>query len=267
MPVEDIVVSQEDNDEVLNYIKESVRFELGAPIVEVELSDKVIESLVQRALIIMAKYSLVVVWHSVPIVRMTGDGQISYYKEIDASTFPLDISYIIDVIKARGSNDVLTNTSDISGIPLGWAIRSGRSSMNNYTDTISNISTMYNERILVSRLAGSFKDSCTFDYDKPRKIIRIDVGYPASSNVTIEYIPQLKIDQVGIVKNMPEAYDFLTQYSIALGMISLGRARGKFTVGNYDWSISSSELITSGKEKIDKLMEMVNTSYSRAISD
>jgi len=263
----DIVVTPEDNQEVLDYIKESVRFELGAPIVEVELSDAVIESLVKRALIIMAKYSLLVVWHYVPIVRMDVNGQLSYYKEIDTSTFPLEISYILDVIKSRGSNDVLTNTSDISGIPLGWAIRSGRSSMNNYTDTISNIATMYNERILVSRLSGGFKDACTYDYDKARKKLRMDVGYPASSNVTIEYVPILTTDQVGIVKNVPEAYDFLTQYAIALAMISLGRARGKYTVSNYDWSISSSELIDTGKAKIEKLLEMVNTSYSRAIGD
>jgi hypothetical protein len=262
-----IVISQEDNDEVMNYIKESVRFELGGPMVDVEISDAVIESLTKRALIIMAKYSLVTAWHTVSIVRMITGGQISYAKEVDTSVFPLEISYITDVIKSRGSNDVLTNTSDISGIPLGWAVRSGRSSMSNYTDTISNVATMYNERILAARLSGAFKDSCTWDYDKLRRKIYIDVGYPASSNITFEYVPLLTKDQVGLLKNLPEAYDFLTQYVVALSMQALGRARGKYTTSQYDWSISSTELITSGQAKIDKLMEMVNTSYSRAMGE
>lgn len=266
--MEDIVVSAEDNAEVLEYIKESVKFELGGPIVEVELTDAVIESLVKRALMIMSKYSLLVNWHTIPIVRgNTPDGSVAYYKELDLSKLNLKVSYILDVLKSRGNNDVLSNTSDISGIPLGWAIRSGRSSMNNYTDTISNISTMYNERVLVSRLAGAFKDQCTYDFDKARQKLRVDVGYPASSSITLEYVPILTIDQVGIIKYFSEAYDFLTQYTIALSMISLGRARGKFTVANYDWSISSTELITSGQAKIDALMTMIHNAYSHVSMD
>jgi hypothetical protein len=265
--MQDIVISDDDNYEVLSYIRDSVKFELGYPIVDVELTDDVIDSLIKRTLTIMSKFSLLAVLHTEPLIRNSENQNAAYYLPIDTSKFPLKISYILDILKSRGSNDVLTNTSDISGIPLGWAIRSGRSSMNNYTDTISNISTMYNERILVSRLAGSFKDQCTYDFDKPRQLLYIDVGYPASNNITIEYVPQLTIEQVGIVKNYPEAYDFLVQHSIALSMIALGRARGKFSVANYDWSVSSTELITSGQAKIDALIERTTNSYSRAMTD
>jgi hypothetical protein len=261
-----IIISEADNAAVLDEIKESVRFELGGPIVDVELSDAVIESLIKRALNIMAKYSLAVIWHTEPITRVDKGG-VNHYRYLDTRNFPFEVSYILDVFKSRGSNEVLSNTSDIAGIPLGWAIRHGRSSLNNYTDMVSNITTLHNERVLLARQFGSFKDSMTYDYDPARKIILIDAGYPASSNVTIEYVPIITLDRIGIVRNIPQAFDFLTQYSIALSMISLGRARGKFSVGNYDWSISSSELITSGQAKIDKLMEMVNLSYSRAMTD
>lgn len=262
----EIIISPADNTEVLDDIKDSIRFELGGPIVDVELSDEVIEALIKRALIIMAEYSFAVVLHTVPITRVQTGGLTSY-RSVDTSKFPFAISYILDVFKSRGSNEVMSNTSDIAGIPLGWAIRHGRSSLNNYTDMVSNITTLHNERVLLARQFGAFKDSMTYDYDPTRQRIFFDAGFPASSNITFEYVPILKLNQVGLLKNIPQARDFLTQYSIALCMISLGRARGKFTVGNYDWSISSTELISTGKEKIAELIKDAKSSYTRVMTD
>lgn len=264
--MQNIVITEEQNYEVLQFIKDSVAFELGGPMVDVEIPDESIEKLVQRALTILSKYSLVVIWHTVAL-RTSEGTESSFARYVDTTDFPFKISYIVDILKSRGNNDALANTADIAGIPMGWALRSGRSSQTNYTDMIGSVSTLLNERALVSRLLGSFKDQCTYDLDKPRNRLWIDVGFPASSNITLEYIPRLTIDQIGILEYFPEAYDFITQYTIALSMISLGRARGKYAVGNYDWSISSADLVTSGQAKIEKLMEMVNTSYSRAMSD
>lgn len=263
-----IIINPEEQYKVLTHIKDSVKYELGYPMVDVELPDKVIELSISRALTEMAKYGLLTLWQSVPLTLTSTSGvQSTTFRQIDTSGFLFKISYIVDILKSRGSNEVLTNTSDISGVPLGWAIRSGRDSMNNFTDTISNISMMYNERILVSRLAGTFKDNCSFDFDKARQVLHIDPGYPPSSNITIEYVPILTIDQIGILQNFPDALDFLTQYTVALSLIAIGRARGKFQVSNYDWSISSTELITSGQNKQEKLIEGIRNAYSHIITD
>lgn len=263
-----IIVNEEQQHKVLTHIKDSVKYEFGYPMVDVELPDKVIELSIARALTVMAKYSLLTLWVSVPLILTTTSGvQSTNFCAVDTSNFMFRISYITDILKSRGGNEVLTNTSDISGVPLGWAIRSGRESMNNFTDTISNISMMYNERILVSRLAGTFKDNCTYDFDKSRQLLHVDPGYPPSTNITLEYVPILTIDQIGILENYPDALDFLTQYTIALSLISLGRARGKFQVNNYDWSLSSTELINSGTAKEAALIEGIRNAYSHVITD
>ena len=263
-----IIINQEDQYKVLTHIKDSVKYELGYPMVDVELPDKVIELSISRALTEMAKYALLTLWTSVPLTLSSTSGvYTTSFSAVDTSKFLFKISYIVDILKSRGGNEVLTNTSDISGVPLGWAIRSGRESMNNFTDTISNISMMYNERILVSRLAGSFKDNCTFDFDKARQVLHVDPGYPPSTNITLEYVPILTIDQIGILLNYPDALDFLTQYTIALSLIAIGRARGKFQVSNYDWSLSSTELIQSGQQKQQQLIEGIRNAYSHIITD
>jgi hypothetical protein len=259
-------LTSKESIRVMNDVTEFVKIQLGYPVVDVEITDDQIRRITEMVLTKMSQFSCILLHETVAVIAANGEYS-SYNAKIDAKKFKYRISYIYDILKSRGNNDIMTGTSDIAGIPMGWALRNGDSTLNDYSNLVNNITNLYNERVLTTRLLGAMKDNISYDYFKDDETIWLDVGYPSCRSVTIEYIPILTIDNLDVVERTPDAYQILVSLVTAYTMISLGRARGKYTTSNYDWSIQSSELVESGKNLLDQLDKLLRQCYSHNIID
>lgn len=251
---------------VLGDTLEYVKIQLGYPIVDVEIDDNQIRKISEIVLNKMSQFSCVLLHETVPVIASNGEYS-SYNAKIDVTKFKHRVSYIYDIFKSKGSNDIMTGMSDIAGIPMGWALRNGDSTLNDYSNLINNITNLYNERVLSTRLLGAMKDQLSYDYFKDDEVIWLDTGYPSCRSVTIEYVPILTIDNLDLVSRTPDAYQIFVSLVTAYTMISLGRARGKYTTNNFDWSVQSSELVESGKTLEKQLDDLLRQCYTHNIID
>lgn len=242
--------------DVLNDIADYIKMELGAPIVDVELSDQAILIIINRALRLISKYNLIKLWFTTVLVNKT----------VDLSILPHQVSYVIDVLKSKG--DSLTNTTAMSsmfGFPVGLKV--ARTSYGYPYGSLNDITSIFNESVLMQKNLMSFKDNISFDIDRTTNTLYIDTGLVGEYNITIEYVPVLTIDDLYLLRSNQDALDVLMKLSLGYSMTSLGRARGKYSTNNYNWSLSSDELLSTGKQLISDTESFLNHNYSHILAD
>lgn len=241
------------SNDVLNDVADYIKMELGAPIVDVELSDDVILKLIERALRLMSRYNLVTLWYTTTLSN----------KQVDLSQLPHHVSYVRDVLKSKG--DALSNTTAMTsmfGFPAGLKVMS---SSFDGRRTVSDITSAFNESVLMQRNLASYKDQLTFDFDRFNNVLYIDTGLVGEYNITIEYIPVLEVQDLYLLRSNQDAMDILMKYATGYAMVSLGRARGKYSTSNYSWSLSADELLSTGKQMITDAENYLNHNYSHIL--
>lgn len=244
------------SQEVLNNIADYVKMELGAPLVDVEIPDHVLLKIIDRSIKSISKYNLIVLWHTV----------IPNNKKIDLSSFPNRVSYVIDVLKSKG--DSLSNTTAMTsmfGFPAG--LRTVRTSNSYPYGTITDITSIFNESVLMQKNMMAYKDNLSFDIDRTNNILYLDTGLVGEYNVTVEYVPLLELNDLYLLKSNQDAMDVISKLSAGYTMILLGRARGKYQTSNYSWSISSDELLSEGKRLVSETEAYLNHNYSYDVID
>lgn len=243
--------------EMLNDVADYIKIELGAPIVDVELPDSVIIKCLELALRKISRYNLVVLWYTTVV---------SDHK-IDLSTLPHRVSYVVDVLKSNG--DSLTNMTALSsffGFPAGMKV--AKSSYGSPFVSMSDLTSIFAESVIMSRNLNSYKDNMSIDYDYVNNMLYIDPGMSADLTVTLEYVPVLTVDDLYLLARDQTTYDVLLKYATGLCLLSLGRARGKYsTSGNYNYALSSDEMISSGKQYISEIEDELKLNYSHIIMD
>lgn len=245
------------SSEILNDIADYIKIELGAPMVDVEIPDQVILKNVELALRKLSRYNLVVLWHTVTAVN----------NRVDLSKFPHRVSYIVDVLSSSGNSITGMNAlSNIFGIPAGIKISTVNSMGAPFT-SISDLTSVLAESVIMSRNLNAYKDGCSIDFDYVNNYLYVDMSTSMNSNITIEYVPVLTIYDLYLLARDQTSYDILLKYAAGLCKISLGRARGKYSMSGYDYSLSSDELLSSGKSEIESLDNELKLNYSHIILD
>lgn len=225
-----------DREFTRDSIKEWIKRQLGAPLLNVELSDDQLEDCIDDALDEIAPWVVQRQFVTLPSSEC-----------IDVSEY--DMAYVINVHKASTRSSTTFTQPDVFN-PYSFNVVS------------NNRALVYDrlEQILYDKSNQSIKDNISFRLIDSK--LYLDVGYPSSVNVTIEYSPKVK--DLSTIKD--RLYQrFVRRFSLAYSRVLLATIRGKYSVSNTPVTLDSDFQSSQADKELElirqELKDTVNTHF------
>ena len=226
----------------LEEIIDELKLELTGYILDMEITDETLVSVVKKALRELERY-----WDETSMISCPFASCI----DLDGEFFKEKVSSIVKVYRTEGTGESATGIS-VMNDPLQlaqFAIFSNGGTMYNLQDYIMN----YASWMTVYKIKNTMSTELSFKEDRHNKKLYIN-NYNAPSMVTIEYIPKLKS-----VEDIQSDYwiDILIKYCVALTKVVLGRIRTRFTQTNALWTQDGERILDEGNNELKELREVL----------
>jgi hypothetical protein len=218
-------------DQLKQYIKD----ELNAGIVNLELSDTIIDRNLNRALYLSSDYFNYTTYKTISIEKTTGSG--GYY---DLSNLA-DDGLIPTIVAVYPTKNVLNIDAALLGLGSVFinTVSALNPQLNAYANMLNKLSQL--ESIL-GRNARVIGDKLYVDH--------------YFADVTIEYIPQTVQ-----IENIHEGawINFLIDYTVALCKRQIAQSRGKYVIESNPASMNAAELLEQANSELIRLEEDLQT--------
>jgi hypothetical protein len=225
----------------LEDILDEIKLELTGYILDMEITDETLVSVVNKALRELERFFDETTLLTVPYASCI---------DLDGEFFKEKVSSIVKVYRPEGTGDsssfsVLTDPVQMAQ----FAIFSNGGTMYNLNDYVMN----YASWMTMYKIKNTMSTELSFKEDRHNKKLYIN-NYNAPSMVTIEYIPKLKS-----VEDIQSDYwiDILIKYCIALTKVVLGRIRTRFTQSNALWTQDGEKILEEGNTELKELRELL----------
>ena len=225
----------------LDDILSEIKIELTGYILDMEITDETLVSIVNKALRELARYIDETTMISVPYASCI---------DLDGEFFTEKVSSIVKVYRTEGTGD--NSGLSVVNDPIQmaqFAIFSNGGTMYNLNDYVMN----YSSWMTMYKIKNTMSTELSFKEDRHNKKLYIN-NYNAPSMVTIEYIPKLTS-----VEDIQSDYwiDILIKYCVALTKIVLGRIRTRFTQSNALWTQDGDKILEEGNTELKELREIL----------
>lgn len=225
----------------LDDILSEIKIELTGYILDMEITDETLVSIVNKALRELARYIDETTMISVPYASCI---------DLDGEFFAEKVSSIVKVYRTEGTGD--NSGLSVVNDPIQmaqFAIFSNGGTMYNLNDYVMN----YSSWMTMYKIKNTMSTELSFKEDRHNKKLYIN-NYNAPSMVTIEYIPKLTS-----VEDIQSDYwiDILIKYCVALTKIVLGRIRTRFTQSNALWTQDGDKILEEGNTELKELREIL----------
>ena len=134
-----------------------------------------------------------------------------------------------------------------------WQLVSGVGNLNNFSDYAYNY--MAWNTLLQIRNTTSTDMAYYFDRSNNKLYINVSTGVP--NEVTIEYIP--RFDDVSEIYS-DFWIDIIIRMAVALGKVTLGRIRTRYTQSNALWQQDGQTMLDEGNSELSNLREELKAS-------
>jgi hypothetical protein len=225
----------------LDDVLDEIKLELTGHVLEMEINDETIVSVVKKALRELERF-----WDETTMITVPYSSCI----DLDGEFFEEKVSSIVKVYRTEGSGE----SSGVSamGDPLQmaqFAIFSNGGTMYNLNDYIMN----YTSWVTLNKIQNTMSTDLAFKEDRHNKKLYIN-NHNAPKMITIEYIPKLKS-----VEDIRSDYwtDILIKYCVALTKIVLGRIRTRFAQSNALWTQDGDKILEEGNTELKELRELL----------
>lgn len=230
-----------------NYIEE-IKLELTGGVLELEITDNTLASIVNRALREVQRYIDVPKLVTVPFAPCIDLGPWTDDEGVEHPGFRC--SSIVKIYRTEGYTG--NNAADGKAIPNDpmymqqWMIYSNGGSMYNLDNYVMNYLS-YNTML---QMRNTLSTDMAFKEDKLGNKLYINCAYDAPKQITIEYIPVYDS-----VEEIEDDYwtDVIQKLSVALTKVTLGRIRSKFTQSNSLWTLDGETLLNEGNTELQEI--------------
>lgn len=223
---------------------EEIKLELTGCVLELEISDETIGSVVKKAFREIHRF-----------IDTTKLITIPYVPCIDMKGF--ECSSIHAIYRTEGfDGDSSSGGSQVDPMyAQRWMAFSSGGTMYNLNNYLLN----YMSWNTLLQMRNNSSTDLAFKYDKNAEKLYINVGYDRPTNITIEYVPILKD-----VSEVTSDYwiDILQRLALAMTKIVLGRLRSRFTQNNAQWSQDGEQLLQEGNEEKNNIEEILRVNSS-----
>ena len=226
----------------LDDILSEIKIELTGYILDMEITDETLVSIVNKALRELARFIDETSMISCPFASCI---------DLDGEFFKEKVSSIVKVYRTEGTGDSASGVS-VMNDPVQmaqFAIFSNGGTMYNLQDYIMN----YTSWMTLGKIKNTMSTELSFKEDKHNHKLYIN-NHNAPSMVTIEYIPKLTS-----VEDIQSDYwiDILIKYCVALTKVVLGRIRTRFTQSNALWTQDGDKILEEGNTELKELREIL----------
>ena len=232
-----------------DYVNE-IKLELTGGVLELEITDDVIASLVNKAFRELQRYIDIPKLVTVPFAPCIDLGPWVDDKGVQHEGFKC--SSIVRVYRTVGynGNNEVTNNQNIND-PMymqQWMIYSNGGSMYNLDNYVMNFAA-YNTML---QMRNTISTDMSWKEDKEGKKLYINSAYDVPKMVTIEYIPIYQS-----VEEVEDDYwaDQIAKLSMALVKITLGRIRSFSTQTNALWTLDGDTLLAEGNAEAQAIRQ------------
>ena len=220
-----------------------IKLELTGYILDVEIDDTTIESVVKKSMRELERY-----WDETTLVT------IPFSSCIDLANSELDLKEKVSTIVKVYRTDAIGETTNM-GDPAymqQWMLFSNGGTMYNLNDYILNFSA-WNTLL---RIKNTMSTDLSFIEDKHNNKLYINHYLDTPKQITVEYIP--KLTDIEAIKS-EYWIDILIKMSTAMTKIVLGRIRTRFTQSNPLWTQDGEKLLEEGNSERKELLEILRT--------
>lgn len=227
----------------LDDVIDEIKLELTGHILEMEITDETIVSVVKKALRELERF-----WDETTMITVPFASCI----DLSGDFFKEKVSSIIKVYRTEGVGDAdggLSVTNDPIQMAQ-FAIFSNGGTMYNLNDYVMN----YASWMTMYKIKNTMSTDMSFKEDRHNKKLYINSAMSAPSLITIEYIPKLQS-----VEDIQSDYwiDILIKYCVALTKVVLGRIRTRFSQSNALWTQDGEKILEEGNTELKELREIL----------
>ena len=218
-----------------------LKLELSGDILELEITDETLVSVVKKALRELTRY-----WDETHMVSCPYASCI----DLSGEFFEEKVSSIVKVYRTEGVGESSSFSALSDPIQLAqFAIFSNGGTMYNLNDYIMN----YASWMTLNKIQNTMSTDLSFKEDRHNKKLYIN-NYNAPRMITIEYIPKLTS-----VEDIQSDYwiDILIRYCVALAKVVLGRIRTRFSQSNALWTQDGDKILEEGNTELKELREIL----------
>ena len=225
----------------LEDILDEIKLELTGYLLDMEITDETLVSVVHKALRELTRY-----WDESRMISVPYASCI----DLTGEFFDEQVSSIVKVYRTEGMGDSQGISVVNDPVQMAqFAIFSNGGTMYNLQDYVMN----YASWMTMYQMKNTRSTDMSFKEDRHNKKLYIN-NYNAPSMVTIEYIPKLTS-----VNDIQSDYwlDILVKYCVALTKIVLGRIRTRFTQSNALWTQDGEKILEEGNTELKELREIL----------
>lgn len=232
-------------------IIDEIKLELTGYVLETEIDDNTMVSVVNKALRELERY-----WDESAIITVPFASCIDYST---CNEFKERVSSIVKVYRTVGvgDSDTKSSTGDYYSAATSdpmfmqqWMVFSNAGSMYNLQDYMYN----YAAWTTMSQIRNTMSTELSFEEDRHNCKLYINSALTAPAMISIKYIPKLRS-----VDDVKSDYwiDILIRMSVALTKIILGRIRTRFTQSNALWTQDGDKILEEGNTELKELRELL----------
>jgi hypothetical protein len=225
----------------LEDIIDEVKLELTGYILDMEITDETLVSVVKKALRELERY-----WDESTQITCPYASCI----DLDGEFFREKVSSIVKVYRTEGAGDSGGISALNDPVQMAqFAIFSNGGTMYNLNDYVMN----YASWMTMYQMKNTMSTDLSFKEDRHNKKLYIN-NYNAPRMITIEYIPKLRS-----VEDIQSDYwiDILIKYCVALTKVVLGRIRTRFNQPNALWTQDGDKILEEGNTELKELREIL----------
>ena len=227
----------------LEDILDEIKLELTGYVLDIELNDETLVSVVKKALRELERF-----WDETTMITVPFASCI----DLDGEFFKEKVSSIVKVYRTEGLGDA-SNGISVMNDPVQmaqFAIFSNGGTMYSLQDYVLN----YASWMTMTQMRNTMSTDMAFKEDRHNKKLYINKAMSAPSMITIEYIPKLRS-----VEDIQSDYwiDILIKYCVALTKVVLGRIRTRFSQSNALWTQDGDKILEEGNTELKELREIL----------
>jgi hypothetical protein len=227
----------------LEEVLDEIKIELTGYILDMEINDETLVSVVKKALRELTRY-----WDESKMCTIPYAQCINLAGEF----FKEEVSSIVKVYRTEGVGDSADGLS-VMNDPVQmaqFAIFSNGGTMYNLQDYVMN----YASWMTMYQIKNTMSTDLTFKEDRHDNKLYISCGNSRPNMITIEYIPKLKS-----VEDIKSDYwiDILIKLCVAMTKVVLGRIRTRFTQSNALWTQDGERILDEGNTELKELREIL----------
>ena len=225
----------------LEEIIDEIKLELTGYILDMEITDETIVSVIKKALRELERFFDETTMITVPYASCI---------DLNGEFFTEHVSSIVKVYRTEGVGESAGLSVMNDPVQMAqFAIFSNGGTMYNLNDYVMN----YASWMTLYKIKNTMSTDLSFKEDRHNKKLYIN-NYNTPKMITIEYIPKLKS-----VEDIQSDYwlDILVKYCVALTKIVLGRIRTRFTQSNALWTQDGDKILEEGNTELKELREIL----------